>query len=164
MRKLSILILIGILAITNLTGCAKVLPKTIAQSITSEVKEVQFTTSGLDIYRLNIYVGNGQTINGSFKSDNGTSSWYTTPGAVTYPLGETGNWQETYSSYEVPVSGAPYFIQKTTNEKVYFGGSYGMNFKIDSSVGGSGYYTLCFKPYFTTSPNTINVTLRYWLE
>lgn len=137
------------------------------KSTRSTPTEIQFTVSGNEIHRLNIYANKGQTIKGSWKSDNAVYRWWTSPGGVAYPLEDYGT--------EFGITG----VHEPTNQDPQPGfwingkeiehsmaGTYGgdINIKCDHPYGESGYYTICFYSLFYETNENVNITVSYWLE
>ena len=147
-----------------LAGCNNTLP------IDSQVK-----VSGGQVYRLTVYMEIGQTIKGSWKSDNPLYVWWTNPaGAAFYPLNIREN-ETLIRSVVEPGSdqrlglSPGFFINDGSNiSKVepYDLGAYGGTINIESvkPYAGSGYYTLCFLPFPFDTPKSAIINIHYWIK
>ena len=147
-----------------LTGCKNTVPI-----------DSQITVAGGQVYRLTVYMEIGQTIKGSWKSDNPFYGWWTNPaGAAFYPLNIREN-ETLIRSVVEPGSdqrlglSPGFFINDGSNiSKVepYNFGAYGGEINIESvkPYAGSGYYTLCFLPFPFDTPKSAIINIHYWIK
>ena len=147
-----------------LTGCNNTVPI-----------DSQITVSGGQVYRLTVYMEIGQTIKGSWESDNPLYVWWKNPGGTAfYPLDTREN-ETLIRSVVEPGSdqrlglSPGFFINDGSNiSKVepYNFGAYGGAINIESvkPYAGSGYYTLCFLPFPFDTPKSAIINIHYWIK
>lgn len=159
-----------------LTGCVTASPDaTSDQTAKEDSTEEQFTVVAGEVYRLNIYVNEGDIITGYWKASDTLYSWYTDSRSYARTIRrqtldsdiepyemdilEPG----TYDTYDRPR--LRYYDDK--GNYVVDGWPVGCQdeeFQIEAKQ--TGYYSLCFLPFHFRegSGKSIDVIIRYWVD
>jgi len=159
----AIIILSLVLAMmaVGIGGCGTVNPT----ETTSSYIETRFVVSGDKVYRLDIFISEGSTIEGYWKADSALFFWYTTPTGRALPRQDYGTGPHGERVIDVREPGTLYGdepalrIADANGSYIYddpMDGCGGGEFKIRATQ--KGYYSLCFMAY---SGESVGVTLQY---
>lgn len=149
-----------IAAIIALSGCSP----TSTRPPILEHTEKQFTVATGEIYRLNIFVNEGDTITSYWKADNALYCWYTDSRGVAKPIVDYGvgsNGErvigvrepgpEEYPCLRIADADGNYLRDESMD------GSNGNEFQLEASQ--TGYHSICFMLFY--SDENTNVVIRY---